>query len=100
MNGPVPAASVLRLHLNRLAAVKSHMHAILLLMPQDASKREVPGYGNVTDFSHIRGARKKLPCPLEMINVPNNTPSPDIFYNLMKKQAGPAVHLPPQPGPS
>ena len=69
MNGPVPAQDVLRLHLQQLGTLRTQqLAAILLLMPQDISRREVAGYRNSTVAASIL-----LPAPLEVISVSNNT---------------------------
>ena len=67
MNGPVAAKDVLRLHFQQLTKVRTkQLAAILLLLPQDPAREEVPGYRNVS-------AMRTLPCPFEMILVSNNT---------------------------
>ena len=69
MNGPVPAADVLRLHLSQLATLSTDLAAVLLVMPQDNSRREVPGYRNISAKLDEIG----LPYPLELLVVSNNT---------------------------
>ena len=70
MNGPVASVDTLHLHLSQIAALETQrLAAILLLMPHDTSRSEVPGYRNITTQPHSLG----LPCPLEVIAVHNNT---------------------------
>lgn len=69
MNGPVPAADVLRIHLAALSERQTALIAeVLILVPTDRSLREVPGARNTTLPLGVH-----LPCPQRLIAVANNS---------------------------
>ena len=59
MNGPLPAASVLQRHLESIASLQPRLlKAVLVVLPTDTTKQEVPGYRNVS------ADEAQLACPL------------------------------------
>ncbi|KAL1510503.1 hypothetical protein AB1Y20_006807 [Prymnesium parvum] len=67
-DGPAPSHAMLRLHLAALAAVPTRsLGAVLAVLPTAANRVELPGYLAVEQVA------RRLPCPLEIMRVPNNT---------------------------
>jgi hypothetical protein len=64
LNGPLPARATLRTHLWLLATLRADIAAVLVVLPNDPKKAEVPGYRNLTTYAEL---------PVEIIQVPNNT---------------------------
>lgn len=64
MNGPIPAHATLNIHLQVLAKFQAQLAAVLVVLPSDRSKPEVPGYRNFTRPANL---------PIEILHVPNNT---------------------------
>ena len=67
-NGPMPAKDTLSIHLGQLAKLQPKLlAAVLLVLPRDSTKEEVPGYRNIS------AAVAGFPLPLELLEVNNNS---------------------------